>query len=93
MNTYSVGLSIQSLGRPFSTLPRFFWTVIACAIYTAMGIAGRNHFAQFLANFFSILGYWTALFIVIIMEEHFLFRRTDGRLGGYNLDDWDTPSR
>ncbi|KAH0835002.1 cytosine-purine permease [Lanmaoa asiatica] len=34
-----------------------------------------------------------AIFIVIIVQEHFLFRRKGGRLGGYNLADWDTPSK
>ncbi|KAJ7204829.1 hypothetical protein GGX14DRAFT_646496 [Mycena pura] len=33
--------------------------------------------------------YWTAFPLVIVAEEHFILRR----LGGYNLDDWDTPSR
>jgi purine-cytosine permease-like protein len=61
--------------------------------YTVAGVAGREHFAEILSNFLAILSYWTAFFIVIVAEEHFIFRRPGGRLGGYNLDDWDTPSR
>lgn len=30
---------------------------------------------------------------MITLEEHFIFRRKGGPLGGYNLDDWDTPSK
>ncbi|PPQ85497.1 hypothetical protein CVT25_006577 [Psilocybe cyanescens] len=93
VNTYSAGLSIQALGRPFAVVPRFFWTFVSFVIYTVAGVAGREHFSAILSNFLSILGYWTAWFIVIVMEEHFIFRRKGGRLGGYNLDDWDSPSR
>ncbi|KAJ7758164.1 purine-cytosine permease [Mycena maculata] len=91
-NTYSAALSIQALGRPFAKIPRFFWTLVIFIAYTVAGVAGREHFATILSNFLSILSYWTAFFIVIVAEEHFIFRRPGGRLGGYNLDDWDTPS-
>ncbi|KAJ7816968.1 cytosine-purine permease [Mycena olivaceomarginata] len=91
-NTYSAALSIQALGRPFAKIPRFFWTLVIFIAYTVAGVAGREHFAEILFNFLAILSYWTAFFIVIVAEEHFIFRRPGGRLGGYNLDDWDTPS-
>ena len=92
-NTYSAGLAMQSLGRPFAMVPRFFWTFLAFVIYTVAGVAGREHFSEILSNFLSILSYWTAFFIVVVAEEHFIFRRRGGPLGGYNLDDWDIPSR
>ncbi|KAI0715106.1 cytosine-purine permease [Earliella scabrosa] len=91
--TYSAGLAMQSLGRPFALVPRFVWTTLAFVAYTVAGVAGREHFAEILSNFLSILSYWTAFFVVIVAEEHFLFRRAGGTLGGYNLDDWDRPSR
>ncbi|KAG0691788.1 permease for cytosine/purines, uracil, thiamine, allantoin-domain-containing protein [Suillus ampliporus] len=92
-NTYSTGLSIQALGRPFAIVPRFFWVFLAFVVYTVAGVAGREHFSAILSNFLSILSYWTAFFIVIVAEEHFIFRRKNGPLGGYNLDDYDTPSK
>ncbi|PSS29728.1 hypothetical protein PHLCEN_2v2876 [Hermanssonia centrifuga] len=92
-NTYSAGISMQALGRPFALVPRFFWVFLAFVIYTVAGVAGREHFSEILSNFLSILSYWTAFFIVIVAEEHFIFRRKNGPLGGYNLDDWDSPSR
>ncbi|KAF8208129.1 purine-cytosine permease [Mycena galopus ATCC 62051] len=82
----------NNLGRPFAKIPRFFWTLVIFVAYTVAGVAGREHFAAILSNFLAILSYWTAFFIVIV-AEHFIFRRPGGRLGGYNLDDWDTPSR
>ncbi|KAJ7643966.1 purine-cytosine permease [Roridomyces roridus] len=92
-NTYSAALSIQSLGRPFAKIPRFFWTIVIFVAYTVAGVAGREHFAEILSNFLAILSYWTAFFIVIVAEEHFIFRRKGGPLGGYNLEDWDSPTR
>jgi len=34
-----------------------------------------------------------AFFIIIVVEEHFIFRRKTGTLGGYNLDDLDSPKQ
>ena len=84
---------MQAIGRPLAWIPRFFWTLLAFVIYTIAGVAGREHFSDILTNFLSILSYWTAFFIVVVAEEHFIFRRPGGTLGGYNLDDYDTPSR
>lgn len=92
-NTYSAGLSIQALGRPFAMVPRFFWTILCFVVYTIAGVAGRQHFSTILSNFLSILSYWTAFFVVVVAEEHFIFRRKHGILGGYNLDDWDSPKK
>ena len=84
---------MQSIGRPFAMVPRFFWTFLAFVIYTVAGVSGREHFSEILSNFLSILSYCPAFFIVRVAEEHFIFRRPNGPLGGYNLDDWDSPSR
>ena len=81
---------MQALGRPFAVVPRFFWTFLAFVIYAVAGVAGREHFSTILSNFLSILSYWTAFFIVVVAEEHFIFRRRGGPLGGYNLDDYDS---
>ncbi|EIM79933.1 purine-cytosine permease [Stereum hirsutum FP-91666 SS1] len=91
-NTYSAALSIQSLGRPFALVPRFLWTILIFVGYTVAGVAGREHFSEILSNFLAILSYWTAFFIVIVAEEHFLFRRS-GWGFGYDLDHWDSPTR
>lgn len=57
------------------------------------GIVGRDSFSAILSNLLGILGYWTAFYIIIVAEEHFIFRRPNGRLGGYNLEDYDTGSK
>jgi purine-cytosine permease-like protein len=57
------------------------------------GIAGREHFSEILTNLLSILSYWVAAFVVIVAEEHFIFRREGGTLGGYDLDAWNDYSK
>jgi purine-cytosine permease-like protein len=57
------------------------------------GVAGREHFSEILSNFLAILGYWIAFFFAVLFEEHFLFRRRNGILGGYDLTAYDAPSR
>ncbi|KAG9309078.1 cytosine-purine permease [Chiua virens] len=80
-NTYSAALAIQALGRPFAMVPRFLWVLVVFIVYTVAGVVGREHFSAILSNFLSILSYWTAFFIVIVAEEHFLFRREGGTIG------------
>ncbi|KAF8587193.1 hypothetical protein K439DRAFT_1630897 [Ramaria rubella] len=91
-NTYSAGLSMQTLIPPFRHIPRAIFTILAFIIYTVAGVAGREHFSAILTNFLSVLGYWVAFWIVIIAEEHFIFRRKGGMLGGYDLNAYDSPA-
>ena len=107
----SAGLSIQTLIPPFRHIPRAIFTVLAFIIYTAAGVAGRQHFSSILSNFLAVvsvrcgfpntsllilasgkLGYWLAFWVVIILEEHYIFRAKGGLLGGYDLHAYDTPA-
>ncbi|KAI5481367.1 permease for cytosine/purines uracil thiamine allantoin [Pseudohyphozyma bogoriensis] len=92
-NTYSAALSIQALWQPLQKIPRFAWTVVVAIIYMVAGIAGREHFSAILSNLLSILSYWTAFFVVILAEEHFIFRRPGGKLGGYDLEGYNDTKR
>ena len=37
-----------------------------------------------------IIGYWSALFVAIILTEHFLFRKNNFK--SYEIEDWDKPN-
>lgn len=37
------------------------------------------------------LGYWLAFWVIILVEEHCIFRRKNGALGGYDLLAYDSP--
>jgi purine-cytosine permease-like protein len=69
------------------------WTVLVFVIYTVAGVAGREHFSEILSNFLAILGYWIAFFVAILLEEHYLFRRAGGPLGGYDFTAYDDARR
>nr|XP_031864356.1 uncharacterized protein CI109_000269 [Kwoniella shandongensis]KAA5531428.1 hypothetical protein CI109_000269 [Kwoniella shandongensis] len=88
-NTYSCALSIQALFPPFQKVPRALWAVLSFVIYTVAAVAGREHFSEVLSNFLAILGYWIAFFIVVVAEEHFIFRRYIIP-GGYDLEIYDS---
>ncbi|ORX37540.1 cytosine-purine permease [Kockovaella imperatae] len=88
-NTYSAALSAQTLFPWFEKIPRALWCVVMFVIYTVAAVAGREHFSTLLSNFLSILGYWIAFFIVVVAEEHYIFRSwiIDE---GYDLDVYDS---
>lgn len=88
-NTYSASLSAQTLLPIFQKIPRAAWCVFMFLVYTAAAIGGREHFSEVLSNFLAILGYWVAFFIVVVAEEHYIFRR---RIG-YDFSAYNSFSR
>lgn len=76
--TYSAALGFQVLGRYGAQAPRWFLTCIGVIIYTACALGGRNHLFNIFENFLALMGYWVTIFLVIMLEEHFIFRRTRG---------------
>lgn len=87
-NDYSLGLSMQVLGRAFQNVNRAVWTLIGAAVYIVIALLAARHPNQTLADFLLLVAYWLAPWSVILTLEHFVFRK-----GRYNADDWNTPSR
>ncbi|KAI9928871.1 hypothetical protein ASPWEDRAFT_36686 [Aspergillus wentii DTO 134E9] len=87
--TYSAGVDFQILGRYAEMIPRAIWNTIAVVIYTVCALAGRSNLSDIFTNFLSLMGYWVAIWMAIILEERFIFRR---RLG-YNWTIWNNPSK
>lgn len=55
---------------PFLTrLPRFFLPIVGTAIYLPIAIAAAAHFAAALSNFLGLLGYWSAIFVAVLLVE------------------------
>ncbi|KAL2803195.1 permease for cytosine/purines, uracil, thiamine, allantoin-domain-containing protein [Aspergillus granulosus] len=86
--TYSAGVDFQVLGRYAERVPRAIWNTLGVIIYTVCALAGRSHLAEIFTNFLALMGYWVAIWIGIILEERFIFRRQ-----GYNWAIWDEPSK
>lgn len=87
-NDYSLGLSMQVLGKPFQRVNRAVWTLIGAVVYVLIAIPAASNFNETLTNFLLIVAYWLGPWAIILILEHFVFRH-----GRYNLDDWNTPSR
>ncbi|HLZ59299.1 MAG TPA: cytosine permease [Ktedonosporobacter sp.] len=86
-NDYSLGLSVQVLGKRFQHVNRAIWTLIGAVIYVALALPFGANFGSTLEGFLFIIAYWLGPWSVILVLEHFVFRR-----GKYNVDDWNTPS-
>ena len=87
-NDYSLGLSMQVVGKAFQQVNRAVWTLIGAVVYIIIALAAARHPNQTLENFLLLVAYWLAPWAVILTLEHFVFRK-----GRYNADDWNTPSR
>lgn len=89
-NDYSLGLSMQVVGRAFQRVPRYIWTLIGAVVYIviALVMALTGSFNETLNSFLLLVAYWLGPFAIILLLENFVFRR-----GRYNVDDWNTRSR
>lgn len=87
-NDYSLGLTIQVLGRPFQRVNRAVWTLIGAIVYILIAIPASANFSETLSNFLLLIAYWLGPWSIILIIEHFVFRH-----GKYNVDDWNTRSK
>jgi len=83
-NMYSFALTFQVLGKYAQSVPRLFLVVLGTVIYIILAIIGASHFETALDTLLVILSYWLAIYTVILLEEHFIFRR--GSFANYDLD-------
>ncbi|TMC91625.1 MAG: hypothetical protein E6J11_20015 [Chloroflexi bacterium] len=87
-NAYSIGLSMQVLGKSFQRVGRIMWTLFAAVFYLLIAIPAVPNFNNTLSDFLLIITYWLGPWGIILIEEHFIFRR-----GQYNVEDWNTPQK
>lgn len=87
-NDYSLGLTIQVLGKRWETVKRWVWTLVGAGIYTAIAlyiVAIRGFtVSESLKFFLLVVAYWLGPFSVILALEHLVFRH-----GRYDLSTWD----
>jgi NCS1 nucleoside transporter family len=91
-NDYSLGLTVQVLGKNWESVKRWVWTLLGAAIYTAIGlyvVAVRGFsVSDSLTFFLLVISYWLGPFSIILILEHFVFRRAQ-----YDLEGWDDSGR
>ncbi|GAA6062767.1 hypothetical protein JCM10212_006880 [Sporobolomyces blumeae] len=90
--TYAFSLSLQIVFPFLTRVPRFFFAIVCTAIYLPIAVVGADHFADALSNFLGLLGYWSSIFVSVLLVEHFVFRRRSFT-SGYDLAVWDRSSR
>ncbi|KHN99482.1 Permease, cytosine/purines, uracil, thiamine, allantoin [Metarhizium album ARSEF 1941] len=91
ISIYSASLSFQQLARPLALVPRFIWTLVSFACILALAVGGREQLNAYLQNFLSLLGYWCTSYGIILLEEHYVFRK--GRFENYDLEGWNDAAR
>ncbi|KAN0061951.1 hypothetical protein ACQY0O_005946 [Thecaphora frezii] len=84
---YSIGLTLQTMVPPLGRLPRFIWPVFATAIFLPLAIVGASRFYDTLSNFTAIIGYWSSLYVSVVLTDHWVVRR--GEWASYDLSAWD----
>ncbi|HET7480115.1 MAG TPA: cytosine permease [Rubrobacteraceae bacterium] len=87
-NDYSLGLSMQVVSRSFQRVPRWVWTLVGAVAYVAIALPVAADFSLTLEGFLLLIAYWLGPWSIILVLEHFVYRR-----GVYNVDDWNTRSR
>ncbi|HTI13768.1 MAG TPA: cytosine permease [Dictyobacter sp.] len=84
-NDYSLGLTVQVLGKTFQRVNRAVWTLIGAVIYVLIAVSASANLDATLDNFLLLMAYWLGPWAIILVLEHFVFRR-----GTYNVNDWNT---
>jgi NCS1 nucleoside transporter family len=87
-NDYSLGLSMQVLGRAFQKVNRAVWTLIGAIVYVLIALTAPKSFNNNLADFLLVIAYWLGPWSIILILEHFVIRK-----GKYNVEDWDTRQK
>lgn len=90
-NLYSFSLTVQVLGPWVQRIPRPFLVVLATAIYIVLACVGAHRFEEALDTLLLILAYWLAIVIVIVCEEHWIFRKGDFK--NWNFEDVSNPRK
>lgn len=91
INTYSIALSSQMWGTLATRIPRYFWVIITAVVSFVLALAGRNVLGPILNNFLPMIGYWSILYFVVLIEENLIFHRhkLPGLNDSYNWEEWN----
>jgi purine-cytosine permease-like protein len=80
----------QNFGPWAARIPRIVLVTFGFIAATIVGACAAKFFNDTLQTFLSVIGYWTIIHLVVVAEEHVIFRAR--RWSRYNLDAWDTPA-
>ncbi|KAF8802510.1 NCS cytosine-purine permease [Phlegmacium glaucopus] len=88
---YSISINLQAFIPILVAVPRYVFSVVATAIIVPISIVGAHRFYDTITNFLGIIGYWSTVYLTILMTEHLHFRKNDASL--YDVTAWNVPQR
>ncbi|KAH9477488.1 Purine-cytosine permease fcyB [Psilocybe cubensis] len=81
---YSFGTSFLAITPTLARVPRYIFVIISEIILIPLAIIGAKRFYSTLVD---VLSYWSTAFGIIVLAEHFIFRRSSFQC--YNIKHWD----
>ncbi|KAI1088058.1 permease for cytosine/purines, uracil, thiamine, allantoin-domain-containing protein [Rostrohypoxylon terebratum] len=88
---YSITLNFQILVPQLVVIPRYMFSVVVAAIVIPVSVKAAEEFFANLENFVSLIGYWSAAFVAVLIVEHNVFR--GGQYDTYDQDSWNVASQ
>ncbi|PVH82884.1 hypothetical protein DL98DRAFT_487473 [Cadophora sp. DSE1049] len=88
-NNYSFAMHAQNFGPWAVRIPRTVLVTFGFVAAIIVGTCAAEYFHDTLQTFLSIIGYWTIIHIVVVVEEHLIFRAASWKR--YDFDAWDKP--
>ncbi|KAL5349222.1 hypothetical protein ACLOAV_005510 [Pseudogymnoascus australis] len=77
ISTYSIALNMQMFLPILTRAPRAAFSIITTAVLIPVAIEAAHSFFASLENFLSIIGYWSASFVAIMIVEFEFIRKGD----------------
>ncbi|QLI69389.1 Purine-cytosine permease fcyB [Metarhizium brunneum] len=88
---YAITLNFQALAPILFKVPRYVFAVVITAIIIPVAIYAYRDFYAGLNNFMSMISYWSAAFVGIVMTDHVVIRRC--RFDSYDQAIWTKGSK
>ncbi|KAK9417304.1 Permease [Seiridium unicorne] len=85
---YSITLNFQMLIPQLVVVPRYVFSIIITAIVIPVSVKAAADFFSSLENFISLIGYWSAAFVGVLIMEHLVIRR--GQYSSYDQAAWNS---
>ncbi|CAF1428844.1 unnamed protein product [Adineta ricciae] len=86
-NIYSFSLSAQAISPIFQRIPRMYYVIVGTLMYTTLAIVAAQNFNKVLVSFMDIVSGFASIYIVVLLEEHFIFRRYSYK--NYDFNSWN----
>ncbi|KAF2128993.1 hypothetical protein P153DRAFT_386188 [Dothidotthia symphoricarpi CBS 119687] len=90
---YSVTLNLQMFLPVLFRVPRVLFSIPLTGVVIGVAIEAAASFFPALENFLGLIGYWSAVFIGVVITEHIVFRGR--RVAAYTDDEaaWDDAGK